>query len=50
MLAGSPWPSVEMKFGLHRGVSAKNAASTLPLSKPDIGPVSSPSARAAMMK
>jgi len=30
--------------------SGKNAASTLALSKPDIGPQSKPSARAASMK
>ena len=39
-----------MKFDFTRGVSAKNAASTAALLKPDIGPVSSPSARAARMK
>src|ERR1700733_12646343 len=48
--AGSPYPSVEMKFDLTWGVSLKKVASTAALSKPDIGPVSSPSARAAIIK
>ena len=49
-VAGSPYPSVEMKFDLTWGVLLKKAASTAALSKPDIGPVSSPSARAAIIK
>ena len=42
-------PRLQRKFDFQRP-SGKNAASTLALSNPDIGPVSRPSARAAMMK
>src|SRR5439155_18153371 len=47
--AGSPWPMLQRKFDLIRP-SGKNSASTFLLSKPDIPPTSSPSARAASMK
>ena len=47
--AGSPCPSAHRKFDLTRP-PGKNSRSTASLSKPDIGPQSSPSARAAMMK
>ena len=49
IFAGSALPRLMRKFDFQRP-SGKNAASTLALSKPDIGPQSSPSARAAMMK
>src|SRR3546814_13305116 len=45
---GSPKPSVVMKLDF-MAVPAKKAASTPALSNPDMGPASSPSARAAMM-
>src|SRR3970040_2739847 len=48
-LAGSPWPRLTRKLERIE-VPAKNAASTLALSKPDIGPVSRPSARAARIR
>src|SRR5690606_938036 len=48
-LAGSPMPRLTRK--LERiFVPAKNAASTLAVSKPDIGPQSRPSARAGRIK
>jgi PhzF family phenazine biosynthesis protein len=49
ILAGSALPRLTRKLDLQRP-SGKNAASTLALSNPDIGPQSRPSARAAMMK
>ena len=45
----SPYPRLQRKLDFQRP-SGKNSASTFALSKPDIGPQSSPSARAAMMK
>jgi hydrophobe/amphiphile efflux-1 (HAE1) family protein len=48
-LPASPWPRLQRKFDF-TDVPAKNAASTLALSKPDIGPQSSPSDRAASRK
>src|SRR3970040_1918273 len=48
-LAGSPWPRLTGKLD-RIDVPAKNAASTLALSKPDIGPVSRPRARAARLR
>src|SRR5262249_8593071 len=45
----SPWPRLQRKFDL-TVVPVKKRASTLALSKPDIGPQSSPNARAASMK
>src|SRR5262249_15593805 len=48
-LPGSPLPRLQRKFDFQRP-SGKKAASTLALSKPDIGPVSMPIARAAMMR
>ena len=48
-LAASPWPSVQMKLVL-TAVPVQNAASSLVASKPLIGPQSSPSARAAMIR
>src|SRR3546814_14672057 len=44
MLAGSPWPRLTRKLDL-MVVPLKKASSTFALSKPDIGPVSRPSAR-----
>ena len=46
---GSPYPRLHRKFDL-TVPSGKNSASTLAWSKPPIGPQSSPSARAAMMR
>src|SRR5262249_10955196 len=48
-LLASPDPRLHRKFDL-MVVPAKNAASTLALSKPDMGPQSRPRARAASMK
>jgi hypothetical protein len=48
-LAISPWPRLHRKFDRHV-VPAINASSHRALSKPDIGPTSSPNARAARMK
>src|SRR5262249_3746046 len=48
-LLASPWPRLHRKLDF-TVVPAKNAASTLALSKPDIGPQSRPSDRAASMK
>ena len=47
--AGSPYPRLTRKFDFQPR-SARNAVSTFALSKPDIAPQSSPSARAAMMR
>ncbi len=47
--AGSPCPNAHRKFDFTRP-PGKNSRSTASLSEPDIGPVSSPSARAAMIK
>src|SRR3546814_7465181 len=44
MLAGSPWPRWTRKLDV-MVVPLKKASSTFGLSKPDIGPVSRPSAR-----
>src|SRR5690606_15725594 len=49
MLAGSPLPRLTRKLERIR-VPAKNSASTFALSKPDIGPQSRPSARAAISR
>ena len=46
---GSPWPRQHRKFDLKRP-SGKNAASTTSFLKPDIGPQSSPIARAASIR
>ena len=48
-LEGSPCPTLQRKLDFTRP-SGKNSASTLALSKPDMPPMSSPSARAASMK
>jgi hypothetical protein len=47
--AVSPYPKLHKKFDFI-SVPAKNSASTPALLNPDIGPQSSPSARAARMK
>src|SRR5207249_4452372 len=47
-LLASPYPRLQRKLDLT--FPAKNSASTFALLKPDIGPQSSPSARAASMK
>src|SRR5690606_18421241 len=49
MLARSPWPRLTRKLDL-TSEPLKKASSTLSVSKPDIGPVSRPSARAAMIR
>ena len=48
-MPGFPYPTLQMKLDLMR-VPEKKARSTPALSKPDIGPQLSPSARAAMMR
>ena len=48
-MLSSPYPRLHRTFDL-TVVPAKNATSTLALSNPDIGPQSSPRARAASMK
>src|SRR3979411_2994634 len=47
--SGSPYPMLQRKFDF-QDVPLKKASSTLALSKPDIGPMSSPSARAASIR
>src|SRR6476659_5239889 len=60
---GSPWPRLQRKFDFtcpagknscsqpsHSFPAPKNSSSSFVLSKPDIGPQSSPSARAARMR
>ncbi len=47
--AGSPWPRLQRKLD-RQPRSARNSSSTMALSKPDIAPVSSPSARAARIR